>query len=161
MGVLNLIKNFKNDSKEKTETILVAFEKEAQNKDGKVEIPCAVGKRELQRMPCFSEGGQSEMWVSSAMDVYQQLQERIWGKKRRKKRERWGVEDSKREAERGSGEVSRELAGLGFGGYLKGGRMWKWGDSKGYTSSVKAGKTGREGLLATVWREGCLGSICS
>lgn len=82
-------------------------------------------------------------------------------KEEEKERKRWGVEDSKREAERGSGGVSRELAGLGFGGYLKGGRMWKGRDSKGYTSSVKAGKTSREGLLATVWREGCLGSICS
>lgn len=44
------------------------------------------------------------------------------------------------------GECHVELAGLGSGRYLKGGWMWKWRDRKGYTSSVKAGRTSREGL---------------
>lgn len=72
---------------------------------------------------------------------------REYGGKRggKKKREReWGIVREKQGKE--VGECHVELAGLGSGRYLKGGWMWKWRDRKGYTSSVKAGRTSREGL---------------
>lgn len=41
----------------KAETILLAFEKDKQNRHGKVEIPVAVGEREIKHYAFWDGGG--------------------------------------------------------------------------------------------------------